>query len=185
MRRLGCRTICTRRCGRWWRRRRGGSSVCPRRTASVGFLGCVGQRRGRLATRRGAIDADSAHHPGVSRAGETGARGIVVLLFVRGARGAGVSRFRALRVGDGADCGAAPGSRAQGRRHRLRVSQSFAAVWGFVDRDDVLWLTGEHYASQQPLSFHAKHLPKDAMWYADPSGANDIEELRYAGFLVR
>jgi hypothetical protein len=61
----------------------------------------------------------------------------------------------------------------------------FAAIWGFVDRDDVLWLTGEHYARQQPLSVHAQNLPKDVMWYADPSGANDIAELRYAGFLMR
>ena len=61
----------------------------------------------------------------------------------------------------------------------------FAAIWGVVDRDDVLWLTGEHYARQKPLSFHAEHLPRNVMWYADPSGASDIAELRCAGFTVR
>lgn len=61
----------------------------------------------------------------------------------------------------------------------------FAAVWGVVDRDDVLWLTGEHYRSQQPLSEHARHLPRQVTWYADPAGASDIAELRCADFVVR
>ncbi len=61
----------------------------------------------------------------------------------------------------------------------------FAAVWGFVDRDDVLWLTGEHYARQKPLSHHAEKLPRGVMWYADPSAASEIAELRCAGFNVR
>ena len=61
----------------------------------------------------------------------------------------------------------------------------FAAIWGTQDRDDVLWLTGEHYARQRPLSYHAQHLPRNVMWYADPSGANEHAELRYAGFKVR
>jgi hypothetical protein len=60
----------------------------------------------------------------------------------------------------------------------------FAAVWGVVDRDDVLWLTGEHYARQQPLSYHARQLPRDVRWYADPAGATEISELRCAGFAV-
>jgi hypothetical protein len=61
----------------------------------------------------------------------------------------------------------------------------FAAVWGSVDRDGVLWLTGEHYSRQKPLSHHAAHLPRDVTWYADPSGANERCELIYAGFAVR
>ncbi|MSQ97657.1 MAG: hypothetical protein EXR98_24335 [Gemmataceae bacterium] len=28
-------------------------------------------------------------------------------------------------------------------------------------------------------------MPRNCMWYADPSGANDIAELRHAGFTVR
>jgi Terminase RNaseH-like domain len=60
----------------------------------------------------------------------------------------------------------------------------FAAVWGGLDRDDVLWLTGEHYVRQQTLSYHAARLPRDVTWYADPSGAAERAELRIAGFVV-
>lgn len=60
----------------------------------------------------------------------------------------------------------------------------FAAVWGTLDGDGVLWLTGEHYCRQRPLSYHAQHLPHDVVWYADPSGATERSELRCAGFTV-
>jgi hypothetical protein len=60
----------------------------------------------------------------------------------------------------------------------------FAAVWGFVDGDGVLWLTGEHYSRQKPLSYHARHLPRGVKWYADPAGASECCELRCAGFTV-
>jgi hypothetical protein len=61
----------------------------------------------------------------------------------------------------------------------------FAAVWGVVDGDGVLWLIGEHYSRQKPLSYHAEHLPKEVIWYADPAGAGERCELRCAGFVVR
>lgn len=61
----------------------------------------------------------------------------------------------------------------------------FAAVWGILDRDGILWLTGEHYCRERPLSFHAHQLPRDVTWYADPSGAGDIMELRCAQFNVQ
>src|SRR5438552_3467850 len=60
----------------------------------------------------------------------------------------------------------------------------FAAVWGIHDRNGILWLTGEHYCRNQPLSYHAQQLPGDVRWYADPSGASEIAELRYAGFTI-
>ncbi len=60
----------------------------------------------------------------------------------------------------------------------------FAAVWGTVDRDDVLWLNGEHYARQKPLAYHVERLPRDVFWYADPSGATERCELRCAGLTV-
>src|SRR5262249_47434976 len=60
----------------------------------------------------------------------------------------------------------------------------FAALWGVIDREGVLWLIGEHYASKKALSFHAEHLPKKVRWYADPSGAADIAELLRANFKV-
>lgn len=61
----------------------------------------------------------------------------------------------------------------------------FAAVWGVLDADGILWLTGEHYSRQKPLSYHAERLPRDVTWYADPSGAGERCELRCAGFVVR
>jgi hypothetical protein len=61
----------------------------------------------------------------------------------------------------------------------------FAAVWGILDRDSVLWLTGEHYSREKSLAYHAKHLPREVTWYADPAGAREFHELRCAGFVLR
>jgi hypothetical protein len=60
----------------------------------------------------------------------------------------------------------------------------FAAVWGILDRDRVLWLTGEHYLREKHLSFHAERLPQRVTWYADPAGAGDIAQLASAGFTI-
>jgi hypothetical protein len=60
-----------------------------------------------------------------------------------------------------------------------------AAVWGVLDRDDILWLTGEHYSRGQSLRYHAQHLPRVVVWYADPEGAREILELRSAGLTIR
>ncbi|MCS7045391.1 MAG: terminase family protein [Gemmataceae bacterium] len=61
----------------------------------------------------------------------------------------------------------------------------FAAVWGVLDRDDVLWITHERYRRETPLAEHAAALPKDVTWYADPSGGTEIAELRRADHVVR
>ena len=61
----------------------------------------------------------------------------------------------------------------------------FAAVWGLLDRDDVLWLVGEHYQRYRPTADHARHLPKQVTWYADPAGATERCELRRADLVVR
>jgi hypothetical protein len=61
----------------------------------------------------------------------------------------------------------------------------FAAIWGTHDHDGVLYLTGEHYVRGRPLSYHAAQLPRDVMWYADPAGAGDRNELLIAGFKVQ
>jgi hypothetical protein len=63
----------------------------------------------------------------------------------------------------------------------------FAAVWGVLDREDVLWITGERYLRRTPLHEHAaalRALP-GVTWYADPAGRTEIEELRAAGLAVR
>jgi hypothetical protein len=64
-------------------------------------------------------------------------------------------------------------------------SDPFAAIWGYHDRQDILWIANEHYLRNQPLSVHAPRLPREVYWYVDPSGANERAELRIAGFVVR
>ncbi len=81
-----------------------------------------------------------------------------------------------------------PGPAPAGRRVGgldFGLRNPFAAVWGVLDRDDVLWLTGEHYGRDQTLAHHARHLPRDVAWYADPEGAREIRELISAGFSIR
>jgi hypothetical protein len=62
----------------------------------------------------------------------------------------------------------------------------FAAVWGVLDSNDVLWITGERYGREVPLHQHAAALRErpGVTWYADPSGRTEIEELRAAGLKV-
>jgi hypothetical protein len=60
----------------------------------------------------------------------------------------------------------------------------FAALWGAVDRDGVLRIVGEIYKRQTPLHALAAQLPRGFLWYADPAGRTEIEELRAAGHKV-
>jgi Terminase RNaseH-like domain/Terminase large subunit, T4likevirus-type, N-terminal len=63
----------------------------------------------------------------------------------------------------------------------------FAALWGILDRDDVLWLEGERYRRETPLHEHAAALRAlgSVQWYADPAGRTETEELRAANLNVR
>jgi hypothetical protein len=61
----------------------------------------------------------------------------------------------------------------------------FAALWGILDHDGVLWLTNEHYYRQKDLTFHAERLPRDVMWYADPANATERNSLRIAGLKIQ
>jgi hypothetical protein len=63
----------------------------------------------------------------------------------------------------------------------------FAAVWGTLDLEDVLWLTGERYGSRVLPHEHAEALKAlgGVQWYADPAGAGEIASLRYAGLNVQ
>jgi hypothetical protein len=85
-----------------------------------------------------------------------------------------------------------PARDERGRRRCRRVGgidfgfrNPFAAVWGLLDPDGVLWLTGEYYKAGRPLSEHARHLPRDVEWFVDPAGAGERAELRRADFCVR
>ncbi len=81
--------------------------------------------------------------------------------------------------------GAAPARGRKVGRIDFGFRNPFAAVWGVLDGEGVLWLTGEHYSRQKPLSYHAERLTRDVLWYADPLGASKRCELRWAGFVVR
>jgi hypothetical protein len=63
----------------------------------------------------------------------------------------------------------------------------FAAIWGVLDRSDVLWIDGERYLAATPLHEHAAALKRlgPVQWYADPAGRTEIEEFRAAGLSVR
>ncbi len=91
-----------------------------------------------------------------------------------------------------------PGASATGGVSGRRVGgidfgwrNPFAAVWGILDHDDVLWIEGERYLRQTPLHDHAAALrslgvlDKKIEWHADPAGRTEIEELRAAGLTVR
>ncbi len=72
----------------------------------------------------------------------------------------------------------------------------FAAVWGYRDRDDVLWVGWEHYRSKWTLRDHLDAIqachdqdpacpdPARVKWYADPSSPGYIAECRSAGWKV-
>ena len=60
----------------------------------------------------------------------------------------------------------------------------FAAIWGMLDNDDVLWIQDERYLRETALHEHAKALPK-IMWYADPAGPTEMSEFRAAGHTIR
>jgi hypothetical protein len=60
----------------------------------------------------------------------------------------------------------------------------FAAIWGFRDHDDVLWIDGERYLPGTPLQEHAAALPRRVEWHADPAGATEISAFRLAGHKV-
>jgi hypothetical protein len=66
----------------------------------------------------------------------------------------------------------------------------FAALWGALDHDDVLWIGWERYARQTSLAEHVATIEATArkqplcpsipriLWYADPSGPTEIAECR-------
>src|SRR5437870_9694017 len=75
-------------------------------------------------------------------------------------------------------------ARRQCSRDAFSLSTGCYAISGVVDAAGVLWLSGEHYERERPLAYHLERLPRDVHWYADPSGAREIHELRYAGLKI-
>lgn len=60
-------------------------------------------------------------------------------------------------------------------------SNPFAAVYGHVDHDGVLWVTGCRYVRQCTLPIHAEALPKGVRYWCDPAQPESRVELRNAG----
>src|SRR5262249_58599069 len=61
----------------------------------------------------------------------------------------------------------------------------FCALWGVLDRDDVLWIGNERYLRETPIHEHAAALPRDVFWYGDPAHPTETSELRRANITVR
>jgi hypothetical protein len=61
----------------------------------------------------------------------------------------------------------------------------FCALWGVLDRDDVLWIGHERYLRETPIHEHAAALPRKVYWYVDPAGATESAEMRHAGLVIR
>ncbi len=58
----------------------------------------------------------------------------------------------------------------------------FAALLGTLDRDDVLWIDWERYASRTTLTDHSNAMPRgEIRWWGDPAGADQVAEMRHAG----
>lgn len=57
----------------------------------------------------------------------------------------------------------------------------FAAVWGHVDHDGVLWITGCRYSRQTTIPIHAEAIPKGVQWWCDPAQPESIAQLRERG----
>jgi hypothetical protein len=63
----------------------------------------------------------------------------------------------------------------------------FAAIWGHYDpSEDILYITRERYARQTLLHDHIKALRKfpRVKWYADPAGADQLNECRAANMQI-
>lgn len=55
-----------------------------------------------------------------------------------------------------------------------------------LDHDDVLWIHWERCRRLSTLTEHSKAIPRDGIvWYADPAGADQINEMRQGGHLIR
>jgi len=61
----------------------------------------------------------------------------------------------------------------------------FAAVWGFLDEQQNLFITNEHYVTHATVDEISKILPRNVTWWADPSGPADIAALNRSGLIVR
>lgn len=60
----------------------------------------------------------------------------------------------------------------------------FAALWGFVDHDDVLWVIECRYQRQTTMPVHAEAIPKGVSYWSDPAQPESTAQLRNHGHHV-
>ena len=65
------------------------------------------------------------------------------------------------------------------------VRNPFAAIWGHVDHDGVLWITGMRYKGNVTIDIHAEAIPKGVEWWCDPAGAQERLMLQSHGHQAR
>lgn len=61
------------------------------------------------------------------------------------------------------------------------IHAPFCAVWGVLDHDDVLWITGCRYQSGMTTPVHSQALPKGVRWWCDPASPESRILLRQDG----
>lgn len=61
----------------------------------------------------------------------------------------------------------------------------FCALWGYIDHDDTLWITGERYVRKTTIPEHSRALPPNIAWWCDPAGADERQQLRDGGHNIR
>lgn len=61
------------------------------------------------------------------------------------------------------------------------VRNAFAAPWGYVDHEDVLWIVECYYRRGMTIPQHSPNLPLGVRWWVDPAGAEERMQLKQAG----
>jgi Terminase large subunit, T4likevirus-type, N-terminal len=60
----------------------------------------------------------------------------------------------------------------------------FAALWGFIDHDDVMWVIGCRYQRQTTMPVHAEAIPKGPSYWSDPAQPESTAQMRSHGHHV-
>ena len=61
------------------------------------------------------------------------------------------------------------------------VRNAFVALSGYLDHDDVLWVTECYYRTNMTIPQHSPNLPLNVRWWVDPAGTEERLQLKGAG----
>ena len=170
-----------------WPARRPLDAVRPTRLVLRGMA-----RQRPVEARAGHLERLSADHAGVHRRRDAGAGRTGWPRSTNAAsRAAKVWSIRISTRRLWTRIGLRPAAAAACRRHRLRLAQPVRGTLGRARRDDVLWIDGRALPRRNAVARTrggtgaAPGIGAGAVWYADPAGRTEIEELRVAGLTVR